>query len=65
MVDIILKKRITVKSIIVRADISFLKPINYFLPILQHMKENSWKTNSKIFCEKLLGSGNNAIAESL
>ena len=43
MVDIILKKRITVKTIIVRADISFLKPINYFLPILQHMKENSWK----------------------
>ena len=65
MVDIILKKRITVKTIIVRADISFLKPINYFLPILQHMKENSWRTNSKIFCEKLLGLGNNAIAESL
>ena len=65
MVDIILKKYITIKSIIVRADISFLKPINYFLPVLQHMRENNWKTNSKIFCEKLLGSGNNAIAESL
>ena len=34
MVDIILKKRITVKTIIVRADISFPKPSNFSQNIL-------------------------------
>ena len=64
--ELVLEKDVNITYLNVRGVILIPKKMDYFLPILQHIKEmKSSRTNEKLLSENLLGNENIEIAKSL